>query len=183
MKIKSLALKAFGPFSGQVLDFSSTLPGLHIVYGPNEAGKSTTMRALKALLFGFPRQTNDNFIHQYPQLLLGGCLQGCDGKELTFFRRKKNKTDLFDLHDNPIDQSALTPYLGGLDQNIFEDLYGMDHEKLVSGGQGILDQRGEVGKALFAAGAGLASLKPILDELEAEADALFRPQGSSKIHQ
>ena len=180
MKIKSLALKAFGPFSGQVLDFSSTLPGLHIVYGPNEAGKSTTMRALQALLFGFPPRTSDNFIHQNSQLLVGGCLQGRDGKELTFFRRKRNKIDLFDLSDNPIDQSALTPYLGGLDKNIFEDLYGIDHERLVSGGQGILDQRGEVGKALFAAGAGLASLKPILDELEAEADALFRPQGSSK---
>ena len=74
MKIKSLALKAFGPFSGQLLDFSSTLPGLHIVYGPNEAGKSTTMRALKALLFGFPSRTNDNFIHQNSQLLVGGCL-------------------------------------------------------------------------------------------------------------
>ena len=180
MKIKSLALKAFGPFSGQVLDFSSTLPGLHIVYGPNEAGKSTTMRALQALLFGFPLRTSDNFIHQNSQLLVGGCLQGSDGKELIFFRRKRNKIDLFDLHDNPIDSSALTPYLGGLDKNIFEDLYGIDHERLVSGGQGILDQQGEVGKALFAAGAGLASLKPIMDELDAEADSLFRPQGSSK---
>lgn len=54
MKIKSLSLVAFGPFSGQVLDFSSSLPGLHIVYGPNEAGKSSAMRALQALLFGFP---------------------------------------------------------------------------------------------------------------------------------
>ncbi len=180
MKIKSLALKAFGPFSGTVLDFSSSLPGLHIVYGPNEAGKSTTMRALHALLFGFPQRTNDNFIHQNAQLLVGGCLEGGDGKELTFFRRKRNKNDLFDLHDNTIDPLALTPYLGGLDKNIFEDLYGIDHEKLVSGGQGILDQQGEVGKALFAAGAGLASLKPVMDELDSEADSLFRPQGSSK---
>ena len=180
MKIKSLALKAFGPFCGQVLDFSSTLPGLHIVYGPNEAGKSTTLRALQALLFGFPPRSNDNFIHQNSQLLLGGCLQGSDGKELTFFRRKRNKIDLFDLNDNPIDPSALTPYLHGLEKSIFEDLYGIGHERLVSGGQGILDQQGEVGKALFAAGAGLASLKPLMDELDAEADNLFRPQGSSK---
>ena len=99
---------------------------------------------------------------------------------MTFFRRKRNKVDLFDLHDNPIDPSALAPYLGGLEKSIFEDLYGIDHERLVAGGQGILDQQGEVGKALFAAGAGLASLKPLMDELDAEADTLFRPQGSSK---
>ena len=180
MKIKSLALKAFGPFSGQLLDFSSPLPGLHIVYGLNEAGKSTTMRALKVLLFGFPQRTGDNYIHQNSQLLVGGCLEGSDGNELTFFRRKRNKNDLFDLHDNTIDPSALSSCLGGYDKNIFEDLYWIDHDGLVSGGQGILDQQGEVGKALFAAGAGLASLKPVMDELDAEADSMFRPQGSSK---
>ncbi|MCX6179467.1 MAG: AAA family ATPase [Chlorobiales bacterium] len=180
MKIKSVELKAFGPFSGQVLDFSSTIPGLHIVYGPNEAGKSSAMRALQALLFGFPVRTSDNFLHQNPQLLVGGCLQGNQGQELTFFRRKRNVKDLFDLHDNSIDPSALTPYLHGLEKNLFTALYGIDHETLVSGGQGILDQQGDVGKALFAAGAGLASLKPVMDELETEGDSLFRPQGSSK---
>jgi len=180
MKIKSLSLVAFGPFSGQVLDFSSTLPGLHIVYGPNEAGKSSAMRALQALLFGFPARSGDNFIHQNPQLLVGGCLQGSSRDELTFFRRKRNKNDLFDSDDNSIDPLVLTPFLHGLDKIMFTALYGIDHESLVSGGQGILDQKGEVGKALFAAGAGLASLKPLLDDLDNESDSLFRPQGSSK---
>ena len=180
MKIKSLELKAFGPFCGQVLDFSSTIPGLHIVYGPNEAGKSTAMRGLQALLFGFPVRTTDNFLHQNPQLVVGGCLQGNDGQELLFYRRKRNIKDLFDCNDNSIDRAALNPYLHGLERNLFTALYGIDHETLVSGGQGILDQQGEVGKALFAAGAGLASLKPVLDELEAEGDGLFLPKGSSK---
>jgi len=180
MKINRLELIAFGPFSGQILDFSSVLPGLHIVYGPNEAGKSSAMRALQALFFGFPVRTCDNFLHQNPQLLVGGSLQGSNGKELTFFRRKRTLKDMFDRSDNPIEPSALTPYLHGLDRNLYTALYGIDHETLVSGGQGILDQQGEVGKALFAAGAGLASLKPFMDELEAEGETLFRPQGSSK---
>ena len=54
MKINRLELKAFGHFTNQVLDFSSPLPALHIVYGPNEAGKSSAMRALHAWFFGFP---------------------------------------------------------------------------------------------------------------------------------
>ena len=180
MKINTLELKAFGPFSGQLLDFSSQLPGLHIVYGPNEAGKSSAMRALQALFFGFPVRTGDNFLHQNSQLLVGGSLQGANGQEFTFFRRKRALKDMFDRNDNPIAPSALTPYLHGLDKDLYKALYGIDHETLVSGGQGILDQQGEVGKALFAAGAGLASLKPVMDELEAEGESLFRPQGSSK---
>lgn len=180
MRIKRLDLKAFGPFSGQSLDFSSDLPGLHIVYGPNEAGKSSSLRALQALFFGFPVRTGDDFIHPYQQLLVGGCLQGSDGREMTFFRRKKSKNSLFDRHDNPLDPAALIPFLHGLEPEHFNTLYGIDHETLVKGGQGILDQQGEVGQALFAAGTGLASLKSLEDELEVEADTLFRPRGSSQ---
>ena len=181
MKILRLELKAFGPFSGELLDFASPSPGLHIVYGPNEAGKSSAMRALHAWFFGFPLRTGDNFIHHNQQLLVGGRLQGGDGEELTFFRRKKSLNDLFDQHDNQIDPSALLPYLHGIDKGLFIALYGINHETLIRGGEGILDQEGEVGKALFAAGAGLASLKPLMDELEAEGESLFRPQGSSRL--
>jgi uncharacterized protein YhaN len=178
MNIKRLELKAFGPFTGRLLDFSSPRPGLHIVYGPNEAGKSSAMRALQALFFGFPLRTADNFLHQNQQLLVGGSLLGGDGREFTFFRRKRNVKDLFDQYDNPIDPSALTPWLHGIEKELFLALYGINHETLVMGGQGILDQQGEVGKALFAAAAGLASLKPLIDELEQEGDSLFTPKSS-----
>ena len=181
MRIKRLELKAFGPFFGQELDFASSFPGLHIIYGPNEAGKSSAMRALHALLFGFPLRTADNFLHRNPQLLVGGCLQGENGQELTFFRRKRTLKDLFDRYDNPVESSALTPFLHGVEKDLFTALYGINHETLVMGGQGILDQQGEVGKALFAAGAGLASLKPLIDEFERESESLFRPQGSSRL--
>ncbi len=178
MRIKRLELKAFGPFTDRTLDFSSNLPGLHVVYGPNEAGKSSSLRALQALFFGFHPRSGDNFIHSYDQLLVGGCVQGNDGSELVFSRRKKNKNSLFDCHDNPLDPARLNPFLHGLEQGLFTTLYGINHETLVLGGQGVLDQQGEVGQALFAAGTGLASLKTIVDELEAEGDTLFKPRGS-----
>ncbi len=181
MNIKRLELKAFGHFTNQVLDFSSPIPGLHVVYGPNEAGKSSAMRALHALFFGFPVRTGDNFLHQSPQLLVGGCLQASDGRELTFYRRKRSIKDLFDQYDNPLEPSALAPWLHGWEKELFTAFYGINHEMLVHGGQGILDQEGEVGKALFAAGAGLASLKPIMDELADEGEQLFKPQGSRQL--
>lgn len=180
MKIKRLEFKAFGPFSDHTLDFSSEIPGLHVVYGPNESGKSSSLRALQALLFGFPVRTSDNFLHSYDQLLIGGCLQGMDGQELMFLRRKKRMNDLFDPHDNPLDSAVLLPYLHGIELDLFTTLYGIDHESLVKGGQGILDQQGEIGQALFSAGAGLASMKAVLDTFEEEGDSLFKPRGSSK---
>ena len=180
MKIRRLLLKAYGPFSDRELDFGSSLPGLHVVHGPNEAGKSSALRALQALLFGFPPRTGDNFLHAYDQLLIGGCLQHDDGRELCFFRRKKNKNDLFDAADQPLANDALDPFLLGVGKDTFSSQFGIDHETLVRGGQGILQQEGEIGQALFSAGAGFASLRTVIDGLDADADALFRPRATSR---
>ena len=180
MRIKRLELAAFGPFTGRMLDFDTPLPGLHVVHGPNEAGKSSAMRGLQALLFGFHPRTDDNFLHPYDQLLVGGLLCRDDGSELAFRRRKKIRNDLFDAADNPLPADALAPFLQGLGQDVFTRMYGIDHETLVLGGQGILDQQGEAGQALFAAGAGFASLKSVIDGLDAEADGLFRPRATSR---
>lgn len=180
MRIRRLELKSFGPFTGRMLEFSTEPPGLHIVYGPNEAGKSSCLRALKALFFGIPTRTNDSFLHPYDQLMVGGCLRGEDGREVTFYRRKKRKADLFDQEDAPLDPALLSPFLHGAGPELFDSFYGIDHEALVRGGQEILNQKGDVGQAIFSAGAGLTSLTSVLEELETEAEELFRPRASTK---
>ena len=177
MKIKRLELKAVGPFTDRTLDFSSINPGLHIIYGPNEAGKSSSLRALKALLYGFPQQTPDNFLHNYEQLLVGGCLENSDGEELVFWRRKKRIGDIIDVAGNPLPTNVLAQFLHGVDPEIFESLYGIDHDTLVRGGEDILAQKGEVSQALFAAGAGISSLREVIDQLEKEASELFKSTG------
>ena len=158
MRLKRLDLKAFGPFTERPpLDFNSKEPGLHIIFGPNEAGKSSSLRALKALLYGFPQQTPDNFIHNYDQLLVGGCLENSAGEEIIFQRRKKRIGDVINEAGDPLDLGVLVPFLNGIEPEIFESLYGIDHDTLVKGGKEILAQKGEVGQALFAAGAGISS--------------------------
>ena len=177
MKLKRLHLKAFGPFTDQTLTFNSEVPGLHIIFGPNEAGKSSSLRALKALLYGFPQQTPDNFLHNYDQLRVGGCLENSAGEEICFQRRKKRKADLIDEEGNPLDTGVLAPFLKGLESGIFESLYGIDHDTLVRGGEDILARKGEVGQALFAAGAGISSLGQVIEQFEREALELFKPAG------
>ncbi len=177
MRLKRLDLKAFGPFTDQTLEFNSEEPGLYIIFGPNEAGKSSALRALKALLYGFLQQTPDNFVHNYDQLLVGGCLENSAGEEISFQRRKKRIGDVIDEAGNPLDSGVLAPFIDGLEPEIFESLYGIDHDTLVRGGKDILAQKGEVGQALFAAGAGISSLREVIDQLEKEAADLFKSAG------
>ncbi|MGV1098971.1 AAA family ATPase [Thiovibrio sp. JS02] len=180
MRIKQLELTAFGPFTSQVLHFSLQSPGLHIIYGANEAGKSSTLRALKAWLFGFPERTADNFHHANDQLMVAGTLLAENGRELYFARRKRRKADLLDAAGKPLPPEALAAFLPIREQAIFDTLHAINHDDLVKGGEDILAQQGDVGQALFAAGAGLSSLRAVLNELEAEAEALFKVRGSKQ---
>ncbi|KPV44606.1 AAA family ATPase [Alicyclobacillus ferrooxydans] len=52
MRIRRLGIQNVLHFDEFELDFGRAQAGLHIVYGPNEAGKSTILRVLVDLLFG-----------------------------------------------------------------------------------------------------------------------------------
>ena len=181
MEIRELNLAAFGPFSDRLLDFTSSGGGLHIVYGPNEAGKSSSLRGLKSLLFGIPARTTDNFLHNNTALRIAGKLRNNNGQELIVVRRKGNKNTLSLPAGEPLDDAALAPFLHGVNVEVFEMLFGIDHEALVQGGREILEQKGEVGQALFAASMGSAALHGVLEQLEREADELFKPRGSVQV--
>ncbi|MCL4195792.1 MAG: AAA family ATPase, partial [Thermoguttaceae bacterium] len=82
MKILRLDLRAFGPFTDLALDLSAGQEGLHLIYGPNEAGKSTALRAIEQMLFGIPQRSTDDFLHPYKNLRVGGTLRSGDGREI-----------------------------------------------------------------------------------------------------
>lgn len=183
MRIDRLDLLAYGPFTDTLLDLSEGTSGLHLIYGDNEAGKSTSLRALTGWLFGIPARTNDNFLHANPQLRIGGKLRLSDGKELEFVRRKGTKGTLLDpTTGDTLDDSILVPFLpGGMDEKLFTRLYGIDHGRLVAGGQELLSQSGDLGQALFSAAIGTASLREILSDLRDGAEALFKPRASTRV--
>lgn len=183
MRLLELHLKAFGPFTDRRLDLSGGEQGLHLVFGPNEAGKSSALRALKALLYGFPERTGDDFLHPYDQLRVGGRLRLADGSELEFLRRKGRKkgTLLSAADESPLDEGLLDRCLQGVEEKLFSSLFGIDHEALVQGGQELLDQKGDVGQALFAAGLGTRNLRKVLGALDEEAELLFVPRGSKRL--
>ena len=176
MKIQRLNLLAFGPFTGATLDFGASDHGLQIVYGPNEAGKSSSLRAVTNLLFGFPTSTDDNFVHPYPKLRIGGTLRHSDGTELKFIRRKAKKNTLRCGDDkDAVPESTLTKMIGEIDRSMFRMRFGFNHQRLVDGGQKIASGSGDIGQLLFAAGAGTGALQQTRDDLQQAGDALLKP--------
>lgn len=180
MEIRTLNFSAFGPFTERALVFDLAGGGLHIVYGPNEAGKSSALRGLKALLYGIDERTPDNFLHGNEKLRIEGCMRAANGEELNLARRKGRKNTLLSLAGEALDDRVLAPFLRGVTQALFEMLFGIDHQALVQGGQEILEQKGEVGQALFSASLGSHTLHEVLKQLAEEADGLFRPRGATQ---
>ena len=183
MRVDRLDLLAYGPFTEKSLNLADGGSGLHLIYGDNEAGKSTSLRAFIALLFGIQPRTHDNFLHLNQQLRVGGKLTLSDGRSIEFVRRKGTKGTLLDHRTGAaLDDSILMPFLpGSVDENLFKKLYGIDHPRLVAGGQELLNQAGDIGQALFSAAVGTESLREILMELQNGAEELFKPQASTKI--
>ena len=179
MKILRLALNAFGPFTDAALDLSEGREGLHLIYGPNEAGKSSSLRAIRHVFFGIPGQTPDNFLHAYKVMRLGASVRNGDGSVLEFIRRKGTRNTLLALDgEAPLDDSALDPYLAGLNEERFASLFAIDHDELVKGGRGLVQGEGHLGQALFATGSGLSGLLDVQRKLLEEMEALFKPGGS-----
>ncbi len=181
MRIRRLDLVRFGRFTDAAIDLPSQTPDLHIVTGPNEAGKSTVRTALGDLLFGIPTRSSLNFVHKYARMRLGAALE-TDGTQLEFLRRKgRTKTVLLPNGDPaPQGERALAPFLNGVDRSFFERMFSLDQERLRKGGQEILEGGGDdAGRKLFSAGAGIQDLQKTLAELDTEANSLWGPRKSA----
>jgi uncharacterized protein YhaN len=178
MWLARLDLLAFGHFTDLRLHLG---PGLHLVYGPNEAGKTTTLRAIRQLLFGFDERTRDNFVHQNSNLRIGGLIRNHAGIELEVIRRKTRKDSLRGIDEaTTIDDGVWQNVLCGIDEATFSNRYGIDYEQLVKGGHEIATGTGDLGEILFATGSGVSDLTSVQKRLSDEAAELFRPQGKKQ---
>ena len=178
MRLVRLDLLAFGRFTDVRLDLG---PGFHLVFGPNEAGKSTTLRAIRQLLFGFDERTSDNFVHQNPNLRIGGVVSGIKGHQLEVIRRKTRKDSLLDVTSSlAIDETVWNELLCEIDEATFSSRYGINYAQLIEGGREIATGTGDLGEILFATGSGVMDLAAVQKKLVDDAADLFRPQGKKQ---
>ena len=183
MIIQRLDLKAFGLFTDLSIDLSAGPRRFHLVYGPNESGKSTSLRAITSLLFGMSHSSEDSYLHSNTRLRVGGLLVDRSGQTLECVRRRGRKGTLRDAADDlPIDDDVLREMLGGIDRDAFSGRFGLSHDELTAGGEAILRGDGDLGEILFAAGAGVGRLRDIQSELDEASGKLFAPRASRTIN-
>ncbi len=178
MRLNRLALTRYGKFTDYLLDFGAATPGrpdLHIVYGANEAGKTTVLCGFLDLLYGIELQSRFNFLHPYQTMRVGACLEH-DGEQHHVLRVKRQQNTLLDGQtEQPITERLIGTRLGGIDRDSYRAMFSLDDDTIEKGGESILASKGDLGQLLFAAAAGLSDLSNTLTKLRGEADEFYRP--------
>lgn len=177
MRLNRLDLTRYGRFTDRQLEFPEPAPGapdLHVIFGPNEAGKSTLFSAWLDLLYGIPMQSRYAFLHPGPTMQIGATLTG-----LQVVRVKKNAGSLQDANGQILPEATLQSALGGLTRDGYAAMFSLDDDTLEQGGEAILSSRGDLGEMLFSASAGLQTLAPQLEGVRRELDAFHKPRARS----
>ena len=181
MRLARVDLISWGHFARASLDLSA--PGLHLVYGPNEAGKSTARRAITALLFGVPRGTPDAFLlPKATDARVGGRVVGESGEVLELVRRGGQKNTLLTPREEVLSEEALSR-LVGVGEATFSAVFSMDHDTLRQGAEAVLRVGGDVGESLAAAALGDARLSKAATRLRAREGELYNPSPNARKSQ
>ena len=174
MRVERLSVSGFGKLAARELRFG---PGLTIVHGPNESGKSTTHAALRAGLFGLTaggRRTREETaaIERYrpwADARYGAVLDLCadDGRRLRLewdfdrcrftLRDAATGADLTAGHGSGTDPRGLARALYGVDRDVYLRLGCVD--------QAELDRIGDAGSVRHA-------VEAVLTQARADASAV-----------
>lgn len=180
LKITSLHIYGFGKLENVVMENLS--PNIQVIYGENEAGKSTVMAFIQAILFGFPAK-NQQDLRYVPKkgFKYGGKLvvETDDQRKITVERvagRSSGDATVQDEQGNPCD---LNEVLGGLDKTMYKGIFSfniMDIQNLQ-----LIDSE-QLGSYLFSSGLmGSEQLHKLSRELTKEQEERFKPNGRKPV--
>ncbi len=163
MRITSLRLEKFGHILDTTVRFG---PGLTVVHGSNEAGKSTLLDGLGGFLWGVPKNLR-TYVHAAAQSALTATVAH-GGIEVEQKRRLNRLT--CDGQDVPAvwDEAAS----GG--EQMWRTSFGLDTEGLRGGGRKVIQGGADLADLIFLAETG-ALISGIVDALNARADTIFKP--------
>lgn len=135
MKITEIQIKNFGKLHNITM---RPLPGLNVIYGENEAGKSTMQRFITSMLFGLEKQRgksgkNDNYQKYEPwnsnSYFAGGLKFTVGDKpfylERNFYHKEKSArlTNEMDGEELSVEHGDLEMLLGGMKKASYENTY------------------------------------------------------------
>ena len=181
MKLTRLHINGFGRFSQEIVGpFDS---GITVVYGPNEAGKSTLLEFIRTVLFGFPRQARDKHYPPPSRDRHGGLIEFCDDADetwtLTRFAGVKGGrfTLRRDAGESSSDEGTLRRLTAHATQDLFRNVYAFTLDELQS--RGLLENDAVAGQ-IYSVGMGVARLPDFTADLRKRKEGLFRPRGSAQ---
>lgn len=180
MRLRRLDLQRYGKFADTVLEFgpSDRACDVSVIYGPNEAGKSTAFFAWLDLLYGLPNVTPHAFRFARKDLAIGAELETPQGP-LSLVRTGKRTGSLTDAQGHEIAQSRLTSLLHGLDRDAYSTRFSLNDAVLRKGGDDIAKAQGDLGQLLHAGSSGLSGVSERLADIEADIEA-FHKKGARK---
>lgn len=177
MRISELRIIRYGAIAALDLNFGDG-NGLHVIHGPNEAGKSTCLSAISDFLFGVAHNSQAGAVFGNDQIRLEARLLLADGQELAL-RRRKGRTRTLSMADDAnsaVSDSLLAPALGAMTRERFAALFGLNDETLRTGGMDLLKANGDIGRLIVEAGGGLRALMARLEEIDTRRNQLFAPR-------
>ncbi|MFN3151846.1 AAA family ATPase [Bremerella sp.] len=180
MKLHHLELENYGIHVEQSFAFQPH--SLQIVYGRNEAGKSTLLQAVRELLFGFLHAKSNPFAPDSTKKKMKATAQltMANGKDLQIIRRQGNKNTLSGtFQDEEIDEDRWKQLISGADQRLYEHVFGFSLKELATGEESL--KEANLDEALFGGGLGrLHEYKQLLKSIEEETESLFKTRGQKQ---
>lgn len=185
MRLNRLDLIRYGRFKDAEISFpkrAEGVPDVTVIFGPNEAGKSTSYHGFLELLFGFKGGAHPYaFRFERSDLLVGAELD-LPGRGTVVLRRNSKRTQsLLDAHDRPINEVILSSALYGLTRDTYEERFSLDEKGLRDGGERIAGSQGDLGQLLHAGVSGLTGMAQTLDALAERSDKFHKKRGRGNV--
>ncbi|REE84416.1 AAA domain-containing protein [Paenibacillus taihuensis] len=189
MRLRGIHIDGFGKLRDRNYRFDAPVT---IVYGQNEAGKSTMMGFIRTMLFGFASKGNPaERLEPVNGGRHGGRLfvENEDGARYILARYGEASSKINVRADSAGDGAALGAdvltqqqwermFLGGVNERLFRELFAITLSELQAIG---MLEGDELGKQLYHAGwNGGGAIAKTEKLLSAQLDSLYRPRGSTQ---
>ncbi|SLN39046.1 hypothetical protein ROG8370_01606 [Roseovarius gaetbuli] len=185
MRLNRLDLLRYGRFKGAEIAFpkrAEGVPDVTVIFGPNEAGKSTAFNGFLELLFGFKSGAHPYAFRFDRSDLVVGAELDLPGRGIMALRRNSKRTQsLLDANDRPVSEAILSGALHGLTRDRFEERFSLNEKGLREGGERIAGAQGDLGQLLHAGLSGLTGMAQTLDALAERADKFHKKRGRGTV--
>ena len=179
MKIKKVRIDGFGKWHDQDFDFTANP---QIIYGPNEAGKTTLMAFLVSILFGFADGRGKNRFAQYiPKTTSnygGSLLVEINGHDYVIKRQRGwngGKVSVTDSQGRQGGEQELKQLLGPMDRSLYQALFSFGQRDLTAVDELNRDEWQQHLQQLGAVGS--AQWDQLINQYQKQADHLYKPRG------